>query len=319
MKRTIIISVAGLLVLGLVFFFYSRSGTKAQTPVETVAVTRGPVSMRVQSTATIKPENRLEIKPPIAGRAVSVEVDVGAKVKQGQVLAWMSSNERAALLDAAKAKGADEIKFWEDVYRPAPLVAPLDGEIISRTLVPGQVVQSTDVAFVMSDRLIARADMDETDLAKVFLQQDAEVILDSYPGQKIPGKVHKIAYDSTTTNSVTTYSVDVVLNQVPDFARSGMTAGVSFLVAEKKDALLLPSDAVAANKTVQVAAPGGEIKVQEVKTGISDGKIIEIVSGLSEGQKVYRSAYSLPETRKSGMTLLPSPGKGAGGGGEPPR
>jgi macrolide-specific efflux system membrane fusion protein len=51
------------------------------------------------------PQNRLEIKPPIAGRAEEVLVNEGELVKAGQIIAWMSSTDRAALLDAARAQG----------------------------------------------------------------------------------------------------------------------------------------------------------------------------------------------------------------------
>lgn len=306
---------------GWYLWAYSRPAvsSEAQASLQTVPVTRGSLAVQVQSTATITPENKLEIKPPVAGRAETVLVEIGAKVKQGQMLASMSSDERAALLDAARAKGAKEVKFWEDVYKAAPLVAPLDGEIISRTLIPGQVVQATDVVFIMSDHLIAQADMDETDLAKVFMKQKAIVTLDSYPSEKIEGQVSKIAYDSTTTNNVTTYKVDVTFANVPAHARSGMTANVSFITAEKNDVLLLPADAVTKGSVlIPSASSDGQPSAHQVQTGLTDGKFIEIVSGLKEGQSVVRSGYTLPSEPKQGMSILPRPGGNNKSNGPPP-
>ena len=288
----------------------SSTTDPAGTGPETVAVKRGDVFLEVTANATITPENKLDIKPPIAGRAESVLVDIGQEVKRGQPLAMMSSSERAALLDAARAKGPKEVAFWEDVYKAAPLVAPLDGVIISRTLVPGQVVTTTDVAFIMSDRLIAKASMDETDLAKVYMGQQATVTLDSYPDDKIAGEVSKIAYNSTTTNNVTTYPVDVTMKSIPDFARSGMTANVGFVLQGKTNVLVLPADAVAGDGTVQLApsGAGGEPVSKKIEPGLSDGKNVEIKSGLVEGQFVMRAAYQLPEQRKvEGVSLLPRP------------
>jgi len=308
---------------GLVFWSWRShrsevaSADQAVADTETVAVTRGDIALEVTSSATITPENKLEIKPPIAGRAESVLVDIGQAVKRGQTLAMMSSSERAALLDAARAKGPKEVAFWEDVYKTAPLVAPLDGVIISRTLVPGQVVTTSDVAFIMSDHLIAKASMDETDLAKIYLGQPATVILDSYPDTKIEAEVSKIAYNSTTTNNVTTYPVDVAMKKIPDFARSGMTASVGFLLEGKKNVLLLPTDAVGAESTVQLApeSPGGEPITRKVVTGLSDGKSIEISEGVTEGQRVMREAYRLPEQKKTeGFSLLPHPKRVSGSG-----
>ncbi len=277
---------------------------------ELVAVQRGDISVQVLSSATITPENKLDIKAPLAGRAEAVLVDIGQEVKRGQTLAMMSSSERAALLDAARAKGAKEAAFWEDIYKPAPLVAPLDGVIISRSLVPGQVVTTSDVAFIMSDHLIAKASMDETDLAKVFLGQPAVVTLDSYPDKPIDGEVSKIAYNGVTTNNVTTYPVDVAMKDIPDFARSGMTASVGFLQETKKGVLLLPADAVSADSMVMLPAEGtGEEPVpKKIDTGVSDGKNIEIMGGLVEGQQVVRKVYRLPEQKtQQGFSLLPRP------------
>ncbi len=298
-------------------WFSRRSAAESAAPapggMELVAVRRGDISQTVESSATITPENKLDIKPPIAGRAEAVLVDIGQEVKRGQTLAMMSSSERAALLDAARAKGPKEVAFWEDVYQTAPLVAPLDGVIISRTLVPGQVVTTADIAFIMSDRLIAKASMDETDLAKVRLGQAAIVTLDSYPDHRIDGEVSKIAYNGATTNNVTTYPVDVMMKQVPDFARSGMTASVGFVTETKNDVLLLPSDALDTDGNVRLPAEnaGDEPVKKHVRTGISDGKNVEIVEGVAEGQQVLRTVYRLPEQNvPKGFSLLPRPTRG---------
>ena len=290
----------------------------------TVEVKRGDIHVEVTSSATITPENKLEIKPPIAGRAETVLVDIGQEVKRGQSLAMMSSSERAALLDAARGKGPKEVAFWEEVYKTAPLVAPIDGVIISRTLVPGQVVTTGDVAFIMSDLLIAKANMDETDLAKVYMGQRAMVTLDSYPDNRIEGEVSKIAYNSNTTNNVTTYPVDVTMKSIPEFARSGMTANVGFVQESKTKVLILPLDAIGPDDTVQLAAKDGTAgEPQKIVTGLSDGKNVEILEGLAEGQRVVHAAYRLPEQKKAqGFSLIPRPkrvesDRPAGGSGPP--
>jgi membrane fusion protein, macrolide-specific efflux system len=94
--------------------------------VRAVKVARGDLSVTVTATGTVKPYNRVEIKAPIAGRIEEVLVQEGEVVKTGQVLARMSSVERAALLDAARAQGDAAVKRWEEAYKVAPLLAPLD-------------------------------------------------------------------------------------------------------------------------------------------------------------------------------------------------
>jgi len=325
MKKIIFIILFGAAAAAVWFWQAGRaravSSEQAAAGTETVAVKRGNITREVISNATITPENKLEIKSPIAGRAESVLVDIGQEVKRGQPLAMMSSSERAALLDAARAKGTKEVKFWEDVYKAAPLVAPLDGVIISRTLVPGQIVTTADVAFIMSDYLIAQASMDETDLAKIRMGQSARVTLDSYPDIPIEGVVSKIAYNGITSNNVTTYPVNVTMKDIPDFARSGMTADVGFIEEGRTNILVLPVDAVAPDGTVQLVPrePGGAVVVRKVDTGLSDGKSIEIIRGLSEEQQVLRTAYQLPEQKQlQGVSLLPRP-KRVRGTNAPPR
>ncbi|MDD2708736.1 MAG: efflux RND transporter periplasmic adaptor subunit [Verrucomicrobiae bacterium] len=304
-KKTWIGIGAGVLAV-LFLACLARMGLSPASKWETADVRRGDVKMTVRATATIKPEHRLEIKPPLAGRAESVEVDMGAKVRQGQILAWMSSSERAALLDAARARGEKEYNAWKDIYRAAPLVAPLDGTIISKSLVPGQVVQSTETVFVMSDRLIAQVDVDETDLGKVRVEQAVEVSLDGFPGVRLKGRVNKVAYDSVTVNNVTTYKVDVLLETIPDFLRSGMTANVVFFVAERIDVLLIPASSVQADGSVLAVGKGGKPQSRSVQTGITDGRWIEVVSGLSEGEQVVQNAYHLPASASGGgFSLLP--------------
>ena len=307
MKKFLLIIILLTVLIGLLFFLIPKFSSSSPEihPIETVTVKRGNLTVTIQATATIKPENRLEIKPPLAGRAETVEVDLGMKVKQGQVLAWMSSSERAALLDAARAKGAKELAYWQEIYKATPLVAPLDGLIISRSLVPGQVVQSTETVFIMSDRLIAQADLDESDLGKIKVDQQAEVTLDGFPKEKLSGKVYKIAYDSVTVNNVTTYKVDVEFEKVPEFLRSGMTANVKFVIDQKENVLLIPEETVQNQNTVLVT-DGKTQTPRSVKLGASDGQNVEVLAGLSEGESIVRTNFQLQEGPKRGMSILPS-------------
>jgi len=230
----------------------------------------------------------------VAGRMEEVLVDEGDLVKKGKILAWMSSTERAALLDAARARGEGELKRWEEFYNATPVIAPIDGTIIARNVEPGQTFTNQEAVFVMSDRLTIKAQVDETDVAQVHLEQPATIILDAYPSESIAGRVEKIAFDAKTVNNVTTYTVDVLPDTVPDFMRSGMTASVDFSVQSRKDVLVLPSEALRTRDgksyvLLPAEAPGAEPREQNVKLGISDGKTTEILEGLSEGATVLVS------------------------------
>ena len=239
----------------------------------------------------VQPQNRLEIKPPVAGRVDQVLVVEGQKVSKGQVMAWMSSTERAALIDAARARGPEEVKRWEEIYRPTPILAPINGTVILRNIEPGQTFTGNDAVFVLSDRLIVMAQVDETDIASIRLRQRANIVLDAYPDSPFMGQVDQIAYDATTVNNVTTYNVEVLPDKVPDFMRSGMTANVSFIAAKHEGVLLIPADAVKSRAghtyvLVPPQKPNGAPLEKEVKLGLSDGKRVEVLNGVAEDQRL---------------------------------
>ena len=96
----------------------------------------------------------------------------------------------------------------------------------------------------MSNRLIVKAQVDETDIGKVKPGLRARINLDAYPQENLEARVDHVAYEAKTVSNVTVYEVDVAPQRVPDFLRSGMTANVVFLAASKRDALLLPAEAV---------------------------------------------------------------------------
>jgi macrolide-specific efflux system membrane fusion protein len=268
------------------FYFFQDNGP--ETIYRKIQVKKGDIVQFVQSTGTVSPQNRLEIKPPIAGRIDEVLVREGEVVKKGKILAWISSTERAALMDSVRTQGEAEIKKWENLYRPTPVIAPINGTIILRNVEAGQSFTNTDPIFVMADRLTVKAQIDETDIALIKLDQPTTILLDAYPKNPIQGKVVHLAYDATVTNNVTTYAVDILPIDPPDFMRSGMTSNVNVEVARLDAVLKLPLSALIQDEEgPMVLIPHGEKqRAIPVETGMDDGKIVEITKGLSENDNV---------------------------------
>lgn len=322
-KKILIISAIALLAGGAYYKFKKRGDDKPR--FTTVQAERGNLRIAILATGEVLPQNRLEIKAPIAGRLEEILVKEGQSVRKGQVLARMSSTERAALLDAARAKGDEELAHWQNVYKAVPLIAPMAGVIIARNMEPGQTLTSADAPLVMSDRLIVKAQVDETDIARVKLNQKAEITLDAYPNDKIPARVDHIAFEAKTVSNVTTYEVDVLPGSVPDFMRSGMTANVSFIVQKKDNVILLPQAAIkSGEKGSQVLTPNPDPKKgrpvsRDVVTGESDGRRVEIVSGISEGDSVLVPEISMGGAGAGSSPFSPFSGRrpgatGSGGG-----
>ena len=269
--------------------------------VKEINPTIGSIQTMISTTGIVLPKNRLEIKPPVNGRVESILVKEGEVIKVGQILAWMSSTERAALLDAAQAQGPEQLKYWQEAYKPVALLAPIAGEVIVATIQPGTTVTTADAVVVLSDQLIVRAQVDETDIGKIALGQMTVLSLDAYPDTKIKARVEHIYYESKTVNNVTIYEVDLTPENMPSFFRSGMNATINFIIKSKDNILIAPLEAVQKDKDesfVSVIKEGSKDPVrQAVVTGVSDDKNVEITSGLSEGDTIVikTKKFSLPK------------------------
>jgi macrolide-specific efflux system membrane fusion protein len=302
-----------------------RKKMTRRAPQETRAVqaTLAPIEETVEATGSVVPDNRVEVKPAMSGRIEKLLVEEGAKVLQGQIIAWMSSADRAAILDGARAQGPEALKKWEDTYKATPVIAPLPGLIILKNVVEGQTVDQTVVIYAMSDVLIVQAQVDESDIGKIHIGMPARVILDSYPDKKVMGKVFDILYEGKNVSNVIQYSVKIRVDKVPDYYRSQMTANISFIVRKKEKALLVPASAVRDKDGVkQVLVPateeGGRDTWQDVKTGIENDTSVEIVSGLNEGDTILiRQARYTPQQAlaNSPLTAATPNGRVPGGGG----
>ncbi len=303
-----------LLVVGGSWFIWKKAKTVSapQQAVEIISPKRGNIQSVISATGAVLPKNRLQIKPPVNGRIEQVLVVEGQKVKTGDTLALMSSTDRAALLDAARGRGQMALEQWQDVYKPIPLMSPIDGEVIVGTVQPGQTVTTADDVIVISNRLIVRAQVDEIDIGKIQESQNADISLDAYPDTKISAKVDHIYYESKTVNNVTIYNVDLILENTPTFLRSGMNANIDFIIESKKDVLLLTLKAVQKQDSKAIVMLAGERREKpfekEVVLGISDDKNVEIVSGLKESDEVILTMqkYSLPKSSSGKNPFMPT-------------
>lgn len=329
-KNKIIVALLALLVIGGGGFAYSkwRKESNPTPKFSIVKVERGDIRVFVQATGTVQPENRLVIKAPINGRIEKVLIEEGKHVNRGQILAYMSSVDRAALIDAARAKGDEEVKHWEDIYRSTPIVAPMSGLIIARSVEPGQTITTTDSIFVMSDQLTVVAQVDETDIAKISLKQPVSISLDAYPNQRIVGTVHHIAFEAKTVNNVTVYDVQVLPDEVPAVMRSGMTASVKFLISERMGVVTLPASAIKSERSksyVFIPSPDWEKKAapetREIQIGLSDGRVTEISEGLKVGEDVLQEMLKIPDAKNNGgnpFSPMGGSNRRQSGGSKPP-
>jgi len=306
-----IVALVFLIIITVLFIRWKHGGTEDNLKTKIINPIIGDVAIMVTTTGVVEPQNRLEIKPSIGGRIDEIIVREGDHVKEGEILAWMSSTERAALIDAARSQGDEALRYWKDAYKKTPIISPLDGEVIVRAVEPGQTVTTSDAVLVLSDRLVVSAQFDETDISRIKIGQDAFITLDAYPAVKIEGIVDHIAYESELVNNVTIYNVDILPKEVPEILRSGMS--VTALVIEKKrtDVITIPSSAIhydGKRQFVLIKNKSGKAIERDITVGLNDEKIAEVISGLTiEDNVVIQDTAYLPKRKSAGTNpFMPS-------------
>ncbi len=302
-----------LLVLGAAGFYYFSLNKGAKQSFEEVRAARGTISSTVSTTGSVEPQTRVKIQSSVGGRIEEILIKEGQQVKKGEVLAMLSSTERAALLDAAKLQGKSEQGYWQKVYKETAVVAPMAGQVIVRSVDPGQTVTTSDSLFVLSDRLLVKAFVDETDIGRVKVGQKAVIGLDAYPEIKVNGVVGHIYYESHLQNNVNIYNVDVIPERIPDVFRSGMSANIEIIVQEKNNALLLPVAAVQSRNGKMVVIQrrkGGkqdDVRYKTVQTGLQDERHVEILDGLTDNALVLLpdTSFVLPGKKGGSNPFMP--------------
>jgi HlyD family secretion protein len=178
----------------------------------------------------------------------------------------------------------------------AVLRAPAGGVIKEVNYKIGEVLGSTATASfakMISYDFILEAKVSESDIAKIKLDQEATLTFDAFdPGEKFTALVVSIDPSATVVQDVVDYVVKLAMDKDDMRFKDGMSADLDILVFEKADALAIQERAIKdvdGKKIVQVLEKGNPVD-KEVKTGTKgDGGMIEIISGLKEGEMVITS------------------------------
>ena len=210
----------------------------------------------------------------------------------------------------------------------ANIYSPIDGVVLSRAIDEGQTVAaslSTPTLFTIAQDLKemqVEADVDEADIGQVIEGQRVEFTVDAYIGETFNGIVTQVRLDPTVTSNVVTYTVVVKADNEDLKLKPGLTATISIFTLELNDVLTAEAKAINFKPEREVFATynqqhgletknsersreatalwvlgtDGSITPKMVTLGASDGVNVQILSGISEGDKLV---YSLKEVSKS--------------------
>jgi len=202
---------------------------------------------------------------------------------------------------AQVAQAAAVVERAEENLRNSTIISPIDGLVLSRDVEVGNAVSSilvlgsqATLLFKLGDvgDVFVRGKVDQADIGKVYINQPARIVVESFRDRKFDGKVYKIAPLGVEKENVTTFEVQVSIHNPGHELKANMSANAEIILEEKQNVLLVPEAAVVYDKnrkaSVEVpdaAAEKGRRKV-DVKLGISNGVKTELLAGLSQGAQV---------------------------------
>ena len=296
--------------------------TRAYVPVEVTAVQLETLANHLEANGIFLPAKEMFVISETAGRVVEVYKNKGEWVNEGDLIAKVDDEvlrieleatqanlaklhkDRERLTNLIEGEAAPKNKI-EDVELgilaaeakekglkkqiantsiKAPMTGALGFRFIERGSVIGPGIQVAQITNL--EKLFLMVKVTERDVLKLKKGQSVSVTADVYPGVTIPGKVTNIGLRA---DNAFTYDVEIeVINPKKTPLRAGMHAQASFTFDANRKGLVLPRKAIAGSlQDAKVYVVQDSLAVlRAVVLGGAFGEMIEVISGLQEGEKV---------------------------------
>ncbi len=232
------------------------------------------------------------------------EVDIArAQLRQAEaaladarngVLQEQLRREEVAAAQASVQSAVATLRRAEDRVAETRIVAPISGAVVSRSVAVGQFVIGSStggtVVFTLADTsvVLVRVLVDESDIARVTPAAQVQITADALPDETFSGRISRVAPQPVVEQNVRQYPVTVDVTDAQRHLRLGMTVDAEFVLARRTGVLIVPVEAVRGTESKAVfIVDGDKLTPRVVQTGLSDGRFIEITSGLQEGEIVY--------------------------------
>ncbi len=220
------------------------------------------------------------------------------------------------------------LKQARDDLSKTTIYAPMAGTISALNKEQGEIALGSqfqkDVILVIGDltQMEAQVNVDENDVGSIAIGQKAEIQVDALPDRTLNGVVSEISNSANTSGNGTTeqkteFAVKITITDPPKELRPGMTASAEIITKTEEKALSVPIQSVAVRTLDQLAmkgekrkdaekrykadkdgfaeivfcVEGGKAMAKQVKTGIQNENLIQILDGLKEGDEVVTGSY----------------------------
>lgn len=226
----------------------------------------------IQTNGDVEATRSIDVYPDMGGKLVRTHVNLGSQVTKGQVIAEVDPSTPGV------------------PYEISPVRAPLSGAITSQPLQPGTTVTtSTAVAVIGSiDDLQITADVPERYASLLQPGMKADVTLEAYPGVTFSATVTRVSpvVDSTSRTKELQFAFDEQDSRI----NAGMFAKIKLYTTAKENVLVVPETCVLSSlgkQYVFVVSDDGTKAVQRtVTTGMSVDGVLEVLSGLTDDDKI---------------------------------
>ena len=221
----------------------------------------------------------------VASREISLDQ---AKRDLDELLAPLTESELASARSRLTSSSISLERAQFDLDKSI-LSSPIDGELVQLNYAAGDIIitdggQDQTVAIIINnDTLFIEVNIEEADISKLAVGQKAYASFDSLDELRLEGEISFISLTSkTSSNGIVTYLVRVIFTKGENPIREGMSSAIEFVTSEAPNVLVAPVSSI---RNV-AGKPSAQLQNGEwipVITGFTDGKNVEVISGLSEG------------------------------------
>lgn len=270
--------------------------------------------------AVFQYKNSTTIYAGTTGDISKLNVMKGDKISNGTVIAVATNDSLATSIQNAKFSLEDAQLSYDstvDQLNDYAITSPITGTIIEKKYKEGDTIEGSKTTLaVVADMSKVKFTMEIDELNIKTIEQGADVIVtaDAIDGVTYHGYVSSIGLIGTQSQGVTTYPVEVVIDE-PEGLLPSMNVTAVIVTEKAENVITVPTAYVARNNLVLITEDDAEGyqtseraevgKIMEnanapegykylcVSTGLTDGTVVEITEGIKEGTTVYMQVVAL--------------------------
>lgn len=294
-------------ISGIIGQVYKRMGEKVKVGDPLVKVKPNPTpfssvsAKRSVEAAKLNEERAMEFRDKQNILSKIMSLMLGRKEMERQYeqarLGRVQAEEQLELLEEGKV-------IMDDEVIDSVVTSPINGYILERLVNIGDPVDALGsrnggtVLCILADmdKLVFRGTVDEIDVGHLKEGMEARIQVGALPECMLEGTLDEISLKGQLRNNATVFKVRLTFERPEEVVlRAGYSATANILVQKKDNILLLPERVIErrnAQAFVRVLKePGGITETRQIETGLSDGIMTEVVTGLDEGQRVLERTY----------------------------